>query len=166
MGGARIRTIETWLLLQKGITSMSLKNWIGLYRTEPSDLFPPPNPLDPAILRAPHPKPARKRSSISPTQRSLKHLREAGYLCQVTEHWNQWARVRQDLFGFIDILAIRDGEILAVQACIRSDVSTRAAKIDNHHNVGAARKAGIRTHVRAWGTLGGHRSANAEMRDG
>ncbi len=128
-----------------------------------SDLFPPPNPLDPAILRAPHPKP-KKRSSISPTQRSLKHLREAGYLCQVTEHWNQWARVRQDLFGFIDILAIRDGEILAVQACIRSDVSTRAAKIANHPNVGEVRKAGIRIEVWGWGTLSGHGSKHVELR--
>jgi len=141
-----------------------LKNSLDLYRTEPSDLLPPADPLDPAILRAPAKKAPAKRSKISPTQRSLKHLREAGYLCQVTEHWNQWARVRQDLFGFIDILAIRDAEILAVQACIRSDVATRATKIANHPNVGAVRKAGIRIEVWGWGTVGGHGSNRVELK--
>ena len=29
----------------------------------------------------------------SPTKRSLKKLREEGYLCQVVEHWNPFARV-------------------------------------------------------------------------
>src|SRR5271167_4627948 len=51
-------------------------------------------------------------AKISPTQRSLKLLRERGWTCQVVERWNQWAKVRQDLFGCLDILAIspRDRE--------------------------------------------------------
>jgi hypothetical protein len=50
----------------------------------------------------------------SPTQRSLRHMRDLGYLVAVVEHWNPHARIRQDLFGWIDLLAIRDGETLAV----------------------------------------------------
>ena len=45
-------------------------------------------------------------SKITPTQRTLKHMRERGYTCQVVEHWNPFARIRQDLYGFID----RDGD--------------------------------------------------------
>ncbi len=128
---------------------MSHTDPLDLYRTD-SDLLPPLDPLSPEALRAPAPK-AKKKSTLSPTMRSLAKLRKDGYLCQVVEHWNQWARVRQDLFGFIDILAIRDGEILAVQACIRADISTRARKIADHENVGAVRKAGIRIEVHGWG---------------
>ena len=137
---------------------------MDLYRTE-SDLLPPLDPLDPASIRAPLPKTPVKRSSISPTARSLRRLRELGYLCQVTEHWNQWARVRQDLFGFIDILAIdrSTGDILAVQACSRGDISTRAHKIAEHEHVGTVRKAGIRIEVWGWGTVG-HGSKTWELK--
>jgi len=142
-----------------------LTKLLDFYRTEPGDLLPPPDPLDPAILRAGQRKAPAKRSRISPTQRSLKRLRELGYLCQVTEHWNQWARVRQDLFGFIDILAIGpDGELLAVQACDRGNVAHRAAKIAEHENVARVRKAGIRIEIHGWGTVGGHGSKAVECR--
>jgi hypothetical protein len=40
--------------------------------------------------------------ATSPTQLSLKKLREEGYTVAVVEHWNSFARIRQDLFGFID----------------------------------------------------------------
>ena len=42
----------------------------------------------------------------SPTQRSLKLLRDEGYTAQVVERWNPHARVRQDLFGVIDTAAM------------------------------------------------------------
>ena len=52
--------------------------------------------------------------ATSPTQLSLKKLREEGYITiQVVEYWNSFARRRIDLFGFIDILAIKNGEVLA-----------------------------------------------------
>ena len=42
-----------------------------------------------------------------PTQRTLARLRQEGALeVAIVEHWNPHARIRQDLFGFIDILAI------------------------------------------------------------
>ena len=49
--------------------------------------------------------------SSSPTQRSLKLMRERGYLCEITERWNPFAKIRQDLFHFVDVLCIKDGEI-------------------------------------------------------
>lgn len=42
-------------------------------------------------------------------------LRAAGYTCAVVEKWNMHAKIRQDLFGFIDIVAMRS-DIIGVQA--------------------------------------------------
>lgn len=86
----------------------------------------------------------------SPTQRSLKLLRDRGYTCAVVERWNAHAKIRQDLFGFIDVLAIGEDEVIGVQACHASDVSKRIDKIANHDNVAAVRKAGIRILVHGW----------------
>lgn len=48
---------------------------------------------------------------------SLEWLRRRGWETAVVERWNTHARVRQDLFGFIDALAQKGGRLLAVQAC-------------------------------------------------
>ena len=90
----------------------------------------------------------------SPTQRSLKLLRKAGYRAAVVEKWNPHAKIRQDLWGFVDVLAIRKGETVAVQACHYSDVSKRVEKIANHENVGAVREAGWRIIVHGWHKVG------------
>jgi len=87
--------------------------------------------------------------ATSPTQYVLRELRKQGYLCQVTEHWNPFARIRQDLFGFVDVLAIKDGETLAVQATSRSNVPARVRKIAEHENIGSVREAGWV--IQVWG---------------
>jgi hypothetical protein len=87
---------------------------------------------------------------LSPTQRTLKYLRELGYNAAVTEHWNQFARIRQDLFGFVDVLAIRQGETLAVQCTSNTNVSARLNKIADHENTPWLRKAGWRIEVHGW----------------
>jgi hypothetical protein len=85
----------------------------------------------------------------TPTQRSLQHLREQGYLVAIVEHWNPHARIRQDLFGWIDLLAIRDGETLAVQTTA-SAVAARVKKITEAASLPAVRKAGWRILVHGW----------------
>lgn len=67
---------------------------------------------------------------MSPTQRSKAKLKAEGWpLIAVTERWNPFAHVRQDLFGFIDILACRENELLAVQTTSGPNVSARVEKI-------------------------------------
>jgi hypothetical protein len=66
---------------------------------------------------------------MSPTQRSLALLRKRGYFVAITERWNPWSKTRVDLFGFIDLLAIRGNETLAVQTTSGSNVSARIEKI-------------------------------------
>ncbi len=92
--------------------------------------------------------------ATSPTQLSLKKLKSEGYVCQITERWNAFARIRQDLFGFVDVLAIKDNETLAVQTTSYSNISARAKKIADHENVGAVRKAGWKIHIHGWHKVG------------
>jgi hypothetical protein len=67
----------------------------------------------------------------SPTTRTLALLRKEKWLAAVTEKWNPHVKIRQDLFGFIDVIAVRSGDIrvLTVQATSYSNMSARANKI-------------------------------------
>jgi len=88
--------------------------------------------------------------ATSPTQLSLKKLRADGYLVAITERWNAFAKIRQDMFGFIDLLAVKEGEILAVQTTSASNMSARAKKIADSENIGMIRKSGIKVHIHGW----------------
>lgn len=88
--------------------------------------------------------------ATSPTQLSLKKLKEEGYLVAITERWNPFAKIRQDMFGFIDLLAVRENEVLAVQTTSASNMSARAKKIADSENVGMVRKSGIKIHIHGW----------------
>lgn len=91
---------------------------------------------------------------MSPAVRSRKHLEAQGYTVATVERWCSFTRRRYDLFGFIDLLAIRRGETLAVQTTSASNVSARVRKIAEHENVGAVREAGWRIVVHGWGKKG------------
>src|SRR3972149_192046 len=67
----------------------------------------------------------------SPTARSLAALRQRGCLAAVVEHFNPHARIRQDLFGAFDVLAIEPGQpgVLFVQCCVTGDITKRLAKL-------------------------------------
>ncbi len=88
--------------------------------------------------------------ATSPTQLSLKKLREEGYTVAVVEHWTAFAKIRQDLFGFIDLLALKGKEVLAVQTTTTTNMNARIKKIANHENIGAVRDVGWTVHVHAW----------------
>lgn len=88
--------------------------------------------------------------SSSPTARSLAIMRERGYpLVQVVERWNLHAKVRVDLFGIIDLVAVGP-DIVGVQATSASNVSTRVKKITDSEALPVLRKAGIRVLVHGW----------------
>lgn len=58
---------------------------------------------------------------MSPTQRTLRYLRQQGRICGIVEKFNPHVGphgIRQDLFGFIDIIAL-DPErgIIGIQSC-------------------------------------------------
>lgn len=87
---------------------------------------------------------------MSPTQLTLRELRRRGFVAAVTERWNPHARIRQDLFGFVDVLAIGPGGTIAVQATSDSNLASRVRKISDHENIGAARDANWTILVWGW----------------
>jgi Holliday junction resolvase-like predicted endonuclease len=66
--------------------------------------------------------------AATPTSRTLKWLRSNGWQAQVVERWNPHAKIRQDLFGCIDIIAVQGGTVLGVQATSRSNHAARVKK--------------------------------------
>ncbi|SRR6266581_4195798 len=93
---------------------------------------------------------------MSPTARSLLHLRKRGCLAATVERWNAYAKVRQDLWGFADILAIEPGRrgCLFVQACATGDQAKRLAKLKAEPRVSRCLKAGNRVAVWGWSKRG------------
>lgn len=102
----------------------------------------------------------------SPTQRTLAWCRQHGMTAQVVEKWNPHARIRQDLFGCIDIVAcgghpawIKDGVasermrprgIWGIQACAGSSASARVKKAIEQPGLRAWLGAGGLFVVMAW----------------
>jgi len=68
-------------------------------------------------------------TKTSPTQRSLALLRKNGTPAVVVERWNSFAKVRQDLFGFVDIVALADGYTIGVQTTTAANMTARLNKI-------------------------------------
>jgi hypothetical protein len=58
------------------------------------------------------------------------------------------------MFGFIDLLAVKEGEILAVQTTTASNMSARANKIADSEHVGMVRKSGMKIHIHGWIKIG------------
>ena len=91
---------------------------------------------------------------MTPTQRSLKYLRDAGYTVAIVEHWNSFARIRQDLFGIIDLLAVRGTETLGVQTTSSTNVAARIRKLEESPMLSLLREANWSIHVHGWRKVG------------
>ena len=96
----------------------------------------------------------KKKTSISPMQRSLKLLREQGYLVAITEHYNFYAHIRQDLFNMFDLVAIKGKETLAIQATSAGNLNARISKIKSSPNYEIVKKAGWKICVYGWSKKG------------
>ena len=83
------------------------------------------------------------------TQKALKHLRANGYLAEVVEKTIPKTFIKKDLWGFVDVLAVKEGQVLGVQVTSRSNVSSRVKKIREHENYAAVMASPIAIEV--WG---------------
>jgi len=90
---------------------------------------------------------------MSPTQRSLKYLRELGYLVEVVERTIPKTFIKKDLFGFADLLAIRENEVMLVQVTSGTNVSARVKKIAESEHIDMVRKSGMSVFVHGWRKL-------------
>ena len=68
----------------------------------------------------------------------------------MVEHWNPHARIRQDLFGIIDVLAVGERGVLAVQTTSRSNMSSRRRKMLDSQHLAALRAAGVVIELDGW----------------
>lgn len=91
-------------------------------------------------------------AKTSPTQRSLKLLRDLGFTCQIVEHWNAFARRRIDLFGIIDIVAIKSGStgVLGVQTTTSDNLSARVHKAEAEETMKIWLNCGNRLLIHGW----------------
>ena len=82
-------------------------------------------------------KPKRRRSSMTPTARTLNYLRSQGVMCQRADHYNTFARKSFDLFGFIDVVAldVERKQIIGIQVTSGASVSTRIRKIKEEEDI-------------------------------
>lgn len=99
---------------------------------------------------------------MTPTARTLKKLRADGYVCQVVEQTIPHTFIKRDLFGFADILAIKPGEILAVQATDATNVAHRVKKVEALDSLQAWWDGGGRFEI--WGWTKGKRGDEALRR--
>lgn len=73
--------------------------------------------------------PTRRKKSVSAASRTLKVLKKDGWICALAEKWNPFVGIRQDLFGFMDILALKPGHrIRAINATTASEIGRHIEK--------------------------------------
>jgi len=95
----------------------------------------------------------------SPTQLSMKNLAKRGYIAAVVERWNQWTKIRQDLFGFADIIAYTattDGmrRIVLVQTTTAANMSARRKKIQESKHAHWWLLSGGDIELHGWAKMG------------
>tara|TARA_Y100000593_G_scaffold17703_1_gene35379 strand:- start:1658 stop:1972 length:315 start_codon:yes stop_codon:yes gene_type:complete len=88
---------------------------------------------------------------VTPTSRTLTKLRTDGWIPEVTERYIPGANIRKDLYGWIDVLGIKEsGEVLAVQCTSKSNMSSRIRKIEDSDTLPIVRKCGWKIEVWGW----------------
>lgn len=66
---------------------------------------------------------------MTPTQCSIKYLKSLGYTVAIVEKWNAHCKIRQDLFGFADLIAFNGTEVILVQTTTDKNFAARRQKV-------------------------------------
>lgn len=90
----------------------------------------------------------------SPTSRTLQLLKKEGWTCQVVEKWVPQAFKRIDLFGCIDLLAVKGKVTLGIQATSSGNVSSRVSKSLDEPRLQIWLGAGNKFEVWGWSKKG------------
>lgn len=97
----------------------------------------------------------KSKKPASATQKTLKKLRFEGWQCEVVEKTIPNCFIKKDLFGFIDILAINDTQVMAVQTTCGggsgdSNFYARERKIRENPNFEKVKKLGWTVCLHGW----------------
>lgn len=91
------------------------------------------------------------KAGTSPTVLTLREMRKRGYgKVAVVEKWNPHMRIRQDLFGIGDVLAVGEPGVALVQTTSLSGIASRIQKIADSDAVPHLRAAGVTILVHGW----------------
>ncbi len=90
----------------------------------------------------------------SPTARTLEYARAHYWHADICERYNAFTRTRHDLFGFIDLIVLADGELIGVQATSASNHAARRTKILASPYLGPWLDCGGKVEVWSWGKKG------------
>jgi len=78
-------------------------------------------------------------------------MRAHGYIVNVVEKWNAFARIRQDLYGCIDIVGMKEGVgIVGIQTTSGSNHSARVKKSMAEPRLALWLKCGGKFEVWSW----------------
>lgn len=89
-------------------------------------------------------------AKLNPNKLTLDALRIAGWVAAPVEQWVPHTAIRRDLFGFLDILAVKGVVTLGIQATSRGNVADRMKKVMTHENFPAVAIAGWKVEVWGW----------------
>jgi hypothetical protein len=91
---------------------------------------------------------------MSPTQRSLAHLRELGYRPEVVEKTIPKTWIKKDLWG-ADIVAIKPGApLLAVQCTSGANHASRRTKLEAAGFISLWKSSGAQLEIWSWAKQG------------
>lgn len=109
---------------------------------------------------------------MSPTQRSIAWLKAQGWQVARTEHWNSFAKIRQDVWGFADALGCHaqkiygqpiggepvfmqdENDIALFQFTTTPNMSAREAKIRASKEAAYWLRCGGKIYVYGWAKRG------------
>lgn len=96
-----------------------------------------------------------KEHNVSPTARTLQHLKKLGYEAGVVERHNTFSHKKHDLLGCIDVVAVHPGMVgvLGVQATSGTNVAARLTKSMDEPRLRTWLKAGGCFVVHGWRKL-------------
>lgn len=92
---------------------------------------------------------------MSPTQRTRDELKKLGFTSAIVERWNPHAKVRQDLFGCLDLVAMKEGiGILGIQATSGANHAARRDKAMAEPRLKTWLLCGARFEIWSWSKKG------------
>lgn len=94
----------------------------------------------------------KKTKATPATVLSLKEARSRGWIVEKTEHWNSFAKVKNDLFGFIDLLCLDpiNNKCIGIQTTSVSNMSARRNKIKESPIYPILKDCGIKIQLWGW----------------
>lgn len=99
---------------------------------------------------------------MSPNARSKALLETEGYLAYIAQ-MRVTRLVTRDLFGILDLVAIREGETLGVQATSSSNHAARRRKVRESEALPALLRANWRIEIHSWKKSAGRWKCRREL---